>query len=40
MVIGLLHGLAAETGETISVEQVAHKSDAAEPDLFRVTLIT
>lgn len=39
MVVGLLHGLAKDTGETISVEHVTRKSDASDHDVFEVTLI-
>ena len=38
-VVGLLHGLAAETDETISVEHVTQRSEASDHDVFRVTLL-
>ena len=40
MVIGLLHGLAQETGEKIEVEQVAAKAAGADHDIFKVVLLT
>ncbi len=39
MVIGLLYGLAAETDEKISVEQVTFKKQVTDPDQFRVVLL-
>lgn len=38
MVVGLLHGLAAETGEQISVEQIHHKSRGGDCDIFVILL--
>ena len=39
MAIGLLYGLAADTGEKIAVAHVAGKSDDLDHELFEVTLI-
>ncbi|KEO90253.1 hypothetical protein EH31_09185 [Erythrobacter longus] len=39
MVIGLLHGLAAQTNEKISVELTSARSSANAPDLFRIELL-
>ena len=38
MVIGLLHGLAEQTEEKISVEQIQERSTQTDPDVFRVEL--
>ena len=38
MVIGLLHGLAEQTGEEITVEQTQERSDQSDPDVFRIVL--
>lgn len=39
MVIGLLHGLAQETGEKIEVAQVEAKAAGKDHDVFKVTLL-
>ncbi|GFE51452.1 hypothetical protein So717_32050 [Roseobacter cerasinus] len=39
MVIGMLHGLAEETGESIDVRQVAEKSDGVDHSVFEITLL-
>lgn len=39
MVIGLLHGLAKETGERIEVSQVAVKSEQFDHDIFEVRIL-
>lgn len=39
MVIGLLHGLAAQTGEKISVELTCARKSQSAPDLFRIELL-
>ena len=38
MVVGLLHGLAEQTGEEITVEQVQDRSMQSDPDIFRIVL--
>lgn len=40
MVIGLLHGLASQTQERISVEHIGHKSEADDCDVFIITLLS
>jgi hypothetical protein len=39
MVEGLLHGLAAKTGERIEVRQVTPKSDTSDHDVFEIRLL-
>lgn len=39
MVVGLLHGLARETGEAIRVNQIQAKSDGADHDVFAIALL-
>ncbi|MBO6858537.1 heme NO-binding domain-containing protein [Roseibium sp.] len=39
MVVGLLHGLAKETGESIEVNQVAVKSEQADHDIFEIRIL-
>lgn len=39
MVIGLLHGLAAQTGEKISVKMDASKMDGADHDIFAIDML-
>lgn len=38
MVIGLLHGLAEQTGEKISVVQTQERASQSDPDIFRIEL--
>ena len=38
MVVGLLHGLAEQTGEEITVKQIQHRSVQSDPDIFRIVL--
>ncbi|WP_299952658.1 heme NO-binding domain-containing protein [uncultured Roseobacter sp.] len=40
MVLGLLHGLADETGAKIQVEQVAEKSDTTDHSIFEIVLLS
>ena len=40
MVIGLLYGLANETGEKITVKQVESKTKSADHDIFEIALLT
>ncbi|GAB2185598.1 heme NO-binding domain-containing protein [Roseibium sp. LAB1] len=39
MVVGLLHGLANETGATIEVNQVAAKSEQSDHDIFEIRIL-
>ena len=39
MVVGLLHGLAADSGESVRVRQIIHKSDTADHDVFEISLV-
>ncbi len=39
MVVGLLHGLAEETGEKITVMPVASRGEASDHDVFEIVLI-
>lgn len=38
MVVGLVHGLAEQYGESVSIRQVANKAEGADHDIFELTL--
>jgi len=39
MVTGLLHGLAAETGEKVAIKQIRHKAETKDHDSFEIILL-
>ncbi|SDX34686.1 Haem-NO-binding [Albimonas donghaensis] len=39
MVIGLLHGLAAESGERVEIDHVARRDDGADHDVFELRML-